>query len=117
MVTIGVHCTSGSEVSPASGRIDGKAVLRSSKKTTRLASGTINFSGVPDNADIIAAYLYWQELESSDQPSGANAWFRGFPTVGKQLAPSTEPSCWSSGGGNGTTNGTSHLRVYRSSVR
>src|SRR5262245_49579788 len=30
------------------------------------ASGSINVSGVPDNADIIAAYLYWETTSSVD---------------------------------------------------
>src|SRR6266436_9198539 len=37
-----------------------------------LATGTINVSGVPSDADVVAAFLYWQVVSSSALPdSGA----------------------------------------------
>ena len=35
-------------------------------KVTQLATGTIAMSGVPDGADISAAFLYWITLEPAD---------------------------------------------------
>src|SRR6266853_6322584 len=89
---------------------------------------------VPKDAGIVAAYLYWETLTPSLTPTGSPfpapgcpptdpahpalaravgcGTFRGNPIVGKQIAPTgtdplrTQPlACWSSGGGNGTTNG------------
>ena len=39
--------------------------------TQSYARGTIRVSGVPANADVVAAFLYWQSLESSAEPSSA----------------------------------------------
>ena len=80
------------------------------------ATATINMTGVPENADILAAFLYWVALESSSTPFSANGFFRGFPIVGLNLPPDGTPGCWGSGGGSGTTSGASPLRVYRANV-
>jgi len=77
---------------------------------------------VPTNADILAAFLYWQTVEDAAVPSGFAGTFRGQAIQGKQIAPvkadgtSLSPSCWSSGGGNGTGSGALNLRVYRADV-
>ncbi len=57
------------------------------------ATGAINIAGVPANADIIAAYLYWETLGN-----GANATFhpQGSPAsaiVGTALGTTSSP-CW-----------------------
>jgi hypothetical protein len=57
------------------------------------ATGTINIAGVPANADIIAAYLYWETLGN-----GANGTFNthGTPVnniVGTALGTTVSP-CW-----------------------
>src|SRR5262249_16865239 len=89
---------------------------------TFYAPGTINMTGVPDNADILAAFVYWMSIESTDAPSSTDGTFRGVHIHGKLLGPeainpnNTVQGCWSSGGGNGTTQGASHLRVYRADV-
>jgi len=67
-------------------------------------TGTIPMNGVPDNADILAAFLYWETISTQiAQVNGAK--FRGFPVTGvkaasNQLTPETA-SCFSSGGGSG----------------
>ncbi len=68
-------------------------------------TGTIHMSGVPANADVLAAYLYWETISTQisqvDYPK-----FRGSAiTVAKAssapLAPSTAP-CWSGGSSKST---------------
>ena len=68
-------------------------------------TGTIPMSGVPANADVIAAFLYWETIHTQiaqvDFPK-----FRDQPiTVAKAtsspLTPSTAP-CWSGGSSNNT---------------
>src|SRR3954453_16501281 len=80
------------------------------------ATGVISMAGVPDKADIVAAYLYWSSMESSSQPSAAVGYFRNIKITGKKIGPDGISSCWSSGGGSGTGNGAQALRVYRADV-
>src|SRR5262249_49413003 len=44
---------------------------------TFYATGTIKMTGVASQADIVAAFLYWQTMEFSNAPSAAGALFRG----------------------------------------
>ena len=65
-------------------------------------SGEIEISGVPQNADILAAFLYWETISTNiAQVDGAK--FRGRPitVVKASSVPLTgnNASCWSSGGG------------------
>ncbi len=83
---------------------------------SKYATGTIHMSGVPSNADILAAYLYWMSLESTENPSSSLGVFRGVGIVGKQISPNGTLACWGSGGGAGTTSGGQKLRVYRADV-
>ena len=82
----------------------------------KYAKGTIRLSGVPANADIVAAFLYWQALENTSQPSGAHGTFLGNKITGKQIAHAGAIGCWSSGGGSGTGTGAQALRNYRADV-
>ncbi len=58
-----------------------------------MASGTIAIpsyaqnatGGVPDGADIIDAYLYWETLESTPVASSNSGTFNGYPIVGQQI--------------------------------
>lgn len=52
------------------------------------ATGTINLAGVPANADIMAAFLYWETLGN-----GANGTFRGAALAGTALGSTASP-CW-----------------------
>ncbi len=92
------------------------------------ATGNIYFDAahqnqVPQDAVVVAAFLYWEAIESTDQPSTMNGYFQGYPIVGVAVpaasnspeGPNTPP-CWSSGGGTGSSNGSKHLRVYRADV-
>ena len=66
--------------------------------TSGLVTGTISMSGVPANADILAAFLYWETISTQiSQVDGAK--FRGNPvTVVKATSARLDgdaASCWS----------------------
>lgn len=92
------------------------------------ASGTItipdtanqpNAKQVPAGADIVAAFLYWQTVESSHAPgTGQNGFFNGFAISGSSLPSSSQaPVSWSTGGCSGSSNGSKILSSYRADVR
>jgi len=67
--------------------------------------------GVPDGADIVAAFLYWQALETNPTiPSSTNALFNGYSITGDQVGSDLPVGCWSSGGS------TPIMRAYRANV-
>ena len=79
-------------------------------------TGTVPMSGVPADAEVIAAYLYWETI-STNVAQVNGALFRGSPvTVVKasstRLKPSTS-ACWSSGGGGGASY---TMTMYRADV-
>lgn len=79
------------------------------------AQGTINLNNsVPAGADVIAAFLYWQTVELTPNPSSINGFFRGKAIVGKPLGDPKNAACWSSGGTTGPSG--SSGRVYRADV-
>jgi hypothetical protein len=80
------------------------------------ATGTISMSGVPTNADILAAFLYWQTIETTSTPYASAGTFRGVKVVGKQIAPAGTLACAGSGGGAGNASNSQYLRVYRADV-
>src|SRR5215470_15244126 len=71
------------------------------------STGTIHINGVPADADIVAAYLYWETITlTADRSQAAGATFRGETILLNDLAgvkKSSQPltgssaSCWSSG--------------------
>jgi VCBS repeat-containing protein len=87
----GNYVVGGVDLAPASG---GSGFL----------TGTINMSGVPANADILGAFLYW-EMITTDISQANGAQFRGsvlqnVKASSQMLTPATA-QCWSSGGGSG----------------
>lgn len=105
-----------------------------------LATGTINIpdtvqakatgiasSSVPTGADIVAAFLYWQTVESSQTtfagqngffgPIAANGQASAYPIQGAILGNPNAPVSWSSGGCSGSSQGTKTIRTYRADVR
>jgi hypothetical protein len=82
------------------------------------ATGVIHMNGVPQGADIVAAYLYWETINgtSVDQSTLAVGAFRGNRIIGKQLASPSVLACFGSGGGNGSANGATPLLVFRADV-
>ncbi|MBZ5659992.1 MAG: hypothetical protein LAO08_06245 [Acidobacteriia bacterium] len=77
-----------------------------------VATGRINMSGVPAGADIVAAYLYWETVETTTAPSSFKGTFDKQAIVGAVLGNPQTPSCWSSGG----TSPQVSVRVYRADV-
>ena len=69
-------------------------------------TGTINMSGVPANADILGAFLYWEQI-TTDLSQANGARFRGslIPTqtikASSQMVTPATAQCFSSGGGSG----------------
>jgi hypothetical protein len=90
-----------------------------------MATGTIRIpdansvpsTGVPGGADIVAAYLYWQTVESSQAPhSGQKGFFNGYAISGQPLGNPLNPVSWSSGGCSGSSNGAKTMTTYRADV-
>jgi hypothetical protein len=94
-----------------------------------LATGTIsipdplqpNSADVPPGADIVAAFLYWETVESTSQPPnpGKNGFFNGYAITGSFLPSLTPnaPTSWSSGGCSGSSQGAKTIQGYRADVR
>ena len=90
-----------------------------------IATGSIPLNGVPANADVLAAFLYWQVVAKSSGGADAGsvgATFRGHALsaaadqpFAKVLGAGTPP-CWSSGGGTGSSSGTNKTYTYRADV-
>ena len=76
-----------------------------------IATGSIAIQGVPQDADVLAAFLYWQVVTKDDETGDTGsigATFRGYPLsaadaepFAKVLGNGTAP-CWASGGGTRT---------------
>jgi hypothetical protein len=94
-----------------------------------LASGSINMTGAPANAEALAAFLYWQVVSADGSDAGATTVrFNGqllsspgppFTSAGGPLAVVGDPAgsspCWSGGGGTGG-GGSKRTFTYRSDV-
>ena len=81
-----------------------------------LLTGTIPMSGVPANADILAAFLYWETISINPaQVDGVK--FRGQPVTvvktAKRVLTSELSQCFTSGAG---PNATHTLNMYRADV-
>jgi sugar lactone lactonase YvrE len=91
--------------------------LRGLGGASGIASGTINIAdsstnhgvsqGVPDGADIIDGFLYWETLENTPSPSGGSGTFLGYHITGQQVGSDLPYN-------DGKYSGT--LRVYRADV-
>ncbi len=56
--------------------------------TITIPSSTANpgvSQGVPDGADIMEAFLYWETLENTPTASATNGTFLGYPITGQQI--------------------------------
>ena len=98
-----------------------------------LATGTINLpdaytvpsTGVPTGAQVVAAFLYWETVESTGGPTGQNGFFRPlyskgparYPISGVILGNPHAPVSWSNGGCSGAATGSKTIRAYRADVR
>jgi hypothetical protein len=77
---------------------------------------------VPVGADIVAAYLYWETVESTSQlPAhpGQSGFFNGHAFTGSFLPSATPnaPTSWSSGGCSGSAQGAKTIQGYRADIR
>jgi leucine proline-enriched proteoglycan (leprecan) len=83
-------------------------------------TGTIQMIDVPPNADILAAYLYWETITNGDPAAGSvGAQFRGQNiTVDHAVSNSSDDleqafsPCWTQGGGGANLS----LTMYRADV-
>jgi hypothetical protein len=75
-----------------------------------------NATAVPTGADIVAAFLYWQTVESSGTFAGQKGYFRGYPITGAILGNPNAPVSWSSGGCAGSALGSKTIVAYRADV-
>jgi hypothetical protein len=82
----------------------GSVDLQPQQAVSGLVSGDISITGVPDNADILAAFLYFEIITNTEPTNISNAYFRGEqigPSAVKigssGLNPSTAP-CWAKQG-------------------
>jgi hypothetical protein len=71
---------------------------------------------VPPGADIVAAFLYWESVESSGTYAAQNGSFRGYPITGTILGNPNAPVSWSSGGCAGSSQGSKTMVAYRADV-
>src|SRR5260370_12054375 len=99
-----------------------------------LATGTINIPdtvqgqatgvpspGVPVGADIVAAFLYWETVESTSQAPnpGKNGFFNSYAISGSFLPSATPnaPTSSSNGGCSGSAQAAKTIQGYRADVR
>lgn len=89
------------------------------------ATGQISIGGIPDDADIVAAWLYWQVVtkETNGSESGAiGVTFNGQPLstadgpLGRVLDQAGTSPCWSSGGSTGSSGGVRKTYTYLADV-
>ena len=74
-------------------------------------------AGVPDGADVVAAFLYWQTVDFNGSRTGQKGFFRGKPIVGVSLGNPATPVSWSNGGCAGESGGNKTIVTYRADVR
>ncbi|HET8965839.1 MAG TPA: hypothetical protein VFN20_06480 [Candidatus Acidoferrum sp.] len=78
-----------------------------------------NAAAVPAGADVVAAFLYWETVESSNAgaATGENGFFNGYAITGTVRGNPNAPTSWSTGGCSGSAQGSKTMRVYRADVR
>ena len=96
------------------------------KQFTMPDANSVPSTGVPPGADIVAAFLYWETVESSQTAfAGQNGFFRpvfgggpatGYPITGVVLGNPNAPVSWSSGGCSGNSQGSKTMRTYATDV-
>jgi Metallo-peptidase family M12 len=102
------------------GSVTGNVDFGSQSGGNGFVTGVIPISGVPQDADIVGAFLYWETIAAGSQSSTVTgAHFHGFDisSVTKQIGfrplTATYAPCWSSGGGSNTT---FTMATYRTDV-
>ena len=97
-----------------------------SRQFTMPDANSVPAAGVPQGADIVAAFLYWATVEGSQTSfAGQNGFFRpvftggpvtGYPITGVLLGNPNAPVSWSSGGCSGSSQGSKTMRTYAADV-
>ena len=97
------------------------------KQFTMPDANSVPSTGVPAGAEIVAAILYWETVESSQTANaGQNGFFRpvfsngpatGYAISGVILGNPNAPVSWSSGGCSGNSQGSKTMRIYAADVR
>src|SRR5260370_8733253 len=100
--------------------------------TVQAAATGVPSPGVPDGANIVTAFLYWETVEKSMSAFAGQKGFFGpinfnsdgsvssvssHPITGTVLGNGNAPPSWGSGGFAGSSTGAPTLRPYRSHVR
>jgi hypothetical protein len=78
---------------------------------------TIAPEDVPADANVLAAFLYWETVTTTSGNGATGAQFNGYDisVIAKHLNPAGTPPCWSSGGATGGGSGRS-MKAYRADV-
>jgi hypothetical protein len=102
------------------GSVTGNVDFGSQSGGGGFVTGVIPISGVPQDADIVGAFLYWETIAAGSQSSTVTgARFHDFDisSVTKQIGfrplSANYAPCWSSGGGSNTTY---TMATYRTDV-
>jgi hypothetical protein len=85
-----------------------------------VVTDNIAISGVPSDADPVAAFLYWGTVVFKTNPDSGHigALFNNAPIsdLAVNLTPPGTSPCWSSGGGSGNPDGSKTLIEWRADV-
>jgi hypothetical protein len=86
--------------------------------TITIAEDASGAAGLPENADVLVALLYWETVTSTSGNGTAGAEFNGhsISAAAKLLNPSGTPPCWSNGGATGGGSNAHQMKAYRADV-
>lgn len=103
----------------ATGFATGTISIPDCTQATALGVACSTLPVVPNGADIVAAFLIWETVESTvpGSPTGQQGFFNGYPITGTILGNPKNPINWSNGGCTGNAQGSKTIRVYRADVR
>jgi hypothetical protein len=99
------------------------------EKTITINADPNGVTGLPADADILAAFLYWQTVTDASGNGTIGAEFNGHPIgcpasgpcsaefkLTRFLNPAGTPPCWSTGGATGGGSGAKQMKSYRADV-
>src|SRR5262245_2808843 len=109
------------------GTADDQDGLADGFATRTIHFSAVNGNAVPADANILAAFLYWQTVVTTSQGSATDgAQFRGQNitatinsvevTTAELLNPAGTAPCWSNGGAAGAPDGAHRMLSYRADV-
>jgi hypothetical protein len=88
------------------------------EKTITINPDPNGLTGLPPNADILVALLYWETVTdvSGNGTNGAEFNGHSISAGARLLNPSGTPPCWSTGGATGGGSGAKQMKSYRADV-